>query len=269
MVVVSKGSDNELMNELEGLLLPLSAVSRSNPWENCWHIILISKLDSATPPVDPSDKGPPLPWGRDVDSTDKGLLIPCNADELLAAGTPCASLNTCWLPRGEPSGMAWLPRPWPASLTSPWVASVSRLIERCLCRFDGRSLILSDSWRLNGDWAPIVARPRNEFCRSSIDAVACGRSMAYGLWMALIGGTCEGLHPCVTPPRIASRLSGKGQAEQSKWNLLVRERIGYAVQSHRHKNTGISISFIIRLRPSALLGTAKQQRVMRQIKSSK
>lgn len=47
--------------------------------------------------------------------------------------------------------------------------------------FDGRSLIRNDICRLKGDWAPIWVNPRKLPCRSSIDGVACGRSIANGL----------------------------------------------------------------------------------------
>jgi len=67
----------------------------------------------------------------------------------------------------------------------------SRLSDRCLSSVDGRSLILSDIWRLNGEAWFNCWNPRNEPWRCSIDTVACGLSMAYGLNTGFMGGASE------------------------------------------------------------------------------
>lgn len=52
---------------------------------------------------------------------------------------------------------------------------------RCRSVLEGRSLILKDIWRLNGDCAPICEKPRKLPCLSSNEGVAWGRSIAKGL----------------------------------------------------------------------------------------
>jgi hypothetical protein len=64
----------------------------------------------------------------------------------------------------------------------------SRLSDRCLSSVEGRSLILSDIWRLNGEAWFNCWNPRNEPWRCSMDIVACGLSMAYGLNTGFTGG---------------------------------------------------------------------------------
>jgi hypothetical protein len=67
----------------------------------------------------------------------------------------------------------------------------SRLSDRCLSSVEGRSLILSDIWRLNGEAWFNCWNPRNEPWRCSMDTVACGLSMAYGLNTGFTGGGSE------------------------------------------------------------------------------
>lgn len=67
----------------------------------------------------------------------------------------------------------------------------------CRSVLDGRSLMRRDICRLNGDWLPMVLNARNEPWRSNIDGVACGRSMANGLYGLGCGGTAaDGISPC-------------------------------------------------------------------------
>lgn len=68
--------------------------------------------------------------------------------------------------------------------------------------FDGRSLRRSDICRLNGDWLLSPVNPRKLPWRSSIDGVACGRSIANGLCGFGCGGTvANGALPPASMPR--------------------------------------------------------------------